>query len=87
MTKPISTVVDLIRQYGGVVSHAALDPSRSNFRTPAVDGLISFLLVCRCAVVQGDPICAPENTAYFADAFADYCADNGWTILQAKEMS
>ena len=81
MTKTLSTAVDLIRQYGGSVSHAALDPSRSIFRTPAVDGLIGFLLVRRCAVALGDPICAPENKAHLADAFADYCADKGWSIL------
>ncbi|MDD5410042.1 MAG: phosphatidylglycerol lysyltransferase domain-containing protein [Methylobacter sp.] len=81
MTKPLSTALDLIRQYGGPVSHAALDPSHTIFRTPDVDGLISYLLVCRCAVVQGDPICAPENKAKLADAFADYCAGKGWSIL------
>ncbi len=81
MTKPLSTTVDLVRQYGGPVSHAALDPSYCTFRTPAVDGVISFLLVRRCAVVQGDPICAPECKARLADAFADYCAENGWSIL------
>jgi lysylphosphatidylglycerol synthetase-like protein (DUF2156 family) len=81
MTKSLSTTVDLIRQYGGVVSHAALDPSHFSFRTPNVEGLISFLLVNRCAVVHGDPICAPENTTFLADAFVDYCADNGWSII------
>ena len=81
MTKPLLTVVDLVRQYGGAVSHAALDPSHSTFRTPDIDGLISFLPVCRCAVVQGDPICAPEHKPRLADAFADYCADKGWSIL------
>lgn len=81
MTKPLSTAVDLIRQYGGAVSHAALDPSNRSFRTPAIDGLISYLLVCRCAVVQGDPICAPENKVSLAVAFADYCTGSGWSIM------
>lgn len=81
MTKPLSTAVDLIRKYGGVVSHAALDPSHRSFRTPAVDGLISFLLVCRRAVVQGDPICAPEDTACLAVAFSGYCSGNGWSVI------
>jgi len=81
MTKPLSTVVDLVRQYGGVVSHAALDPSHSTFRIPDIDGLISYLPVSRCAVVQGDPICAPEHKAQLADAFADYCASKDWSIL------
>jgi hypothetical protein len=81
MIKPLSTIVDLVRQFGGPVSHAALDPSHCTFGIPAVDGLISFLLVRRCAVVLGDPICAPENKFHLADSFADYCAVNGWSIL------
>lgn len=63
------------------MSHAALDPSHSTFRTPAIDGLISFLLVHRCAVVFGDPICAPDDKPRLTDAFASYCAGKDWTIL------
>jgi lysylphosphatidylglycerol synthetase-like protein (DUF2156 family) len=81
MTKPLSPVVELVRRYGGVVSHAAMDPAHSTFRIPDIDGLISYLPVCRCAVVQGDPVCAPEHKAQLADAFAGYCAGKGWSIL------
>jgi len=81
MIESPSSAEYLVRQYGGPVSHAALDPSHSTFRTPAVDGLICYLLVRRYAVVQGDPICAPENKIRLADAFADYCAGKGWSIL------
>lgn len=81
MTEPLLTTVDLVRQYGGPMSHAALIPSISTFHTPAVDGLISFWLVGRCAVMTGDPICAPENKTGLADAFADHCADKGWSIV------
>lgn len=79
--RPHSTVVELVRRHGGPVSHAALDPSRSIFRIPGIDGLIGFLLVRKCAVVMGDPICAPEHKAPLADAFAAYCADKGWSVL------
>ncbi|MDD2660389.1 MAG: DUF2156 domain-containing protein [Methylococcales bacterium] len=78
---PHSTAVELVRRHGGPVSHAALDPSQSIFRIPAIDGLIGFLLVRRCAVVIGDPVCAPEHKAPLADAFAAYCADKGWSVL------
>lgn len=81
MNQSLTTTVDLVRQYGGPVSHAALDPSRRMFRTLTVEGVISFMLVNRCAVVMGDPICAPANKTLLADAFADYCAEIGWTIL------
>jgi lysylphosphatidylglycerol synthetase-like protein (DUF2156 family) len=84
---PHSTAVELVRRHGGPLSHAALDPSRSIFRIPGIDGLISFLLVRRCAVVMGDPICAPEDKAQLADAFAAYCAGKGWSVLYSTVSS
>ena len=78
---PISSIVELVRRHGGPVSHAALNPSLSLFRVPGIDGLVCFQVVRRCAVVQGDPICAPEHKTSLADAFAAYCADNGWIFL------
>jgi lysylphosphatidylglycerol synthetase-like protein (DUF2156 family) len=78
---PLPSPVELVRRYGGPVSHAALDPSRSIFRTPGIEGLICFLVVRRCAVVLGDPVCAPEHKISLADAFASYCSNNGWSIL------
>ena len=73
-------MVELVRRHGGPVSHAALDPSRSIFRAPGIDGLIGFLVVRRCAVVLGDPVCAPEHKTSLADAFATYCSNNGWSV-------
>jgi len=81
---PLSSDVELVRRYGGVVSHAALDPSRSTFRAAGIDGLVGFLVVRRCAVVLGDPVCAPEQKAPLADAFAAHCAGKGWSILYAN---
>jgi lysylphosphatidylglycerol synthetase-like protein (DUF2156 family) len=81
---PISSAVELVRRYGGPVSHAALNPSLSIFRTSGIDGLIGFQVVQRCAVVQGDPVCAPEHKTSLADAFATYCANNGWTFLYSS---
>jgi lysylphosphatidylglycerol synthetase-like protein (DUF2156 family) len=78
---PLSSSVELVRRYGGPVSHAALDPSRSIFRAPGIEGLICFLVVRRCAVVLGDPVCAPRHKTSLADAFAAYCSNNGWSIL------
>jgi lysylphosphatidylglycerol synthetase-like protein (DUF2156 family) len=77
----LSPVVELVRRYGGPVSHAALDPSRSIFRVPGIDGLIAFLPTYKGAVVLGDPVCAPENKAALADAFAAHCAGNNRSIL------
>jgi lysylphosphatidylglycerol synthetase-like protein (DUF2156 family) len=76
-----SSEVELVRRHGGPVSHAALAPSRSIFRTPGIDGLIVFMPIRRCAVVFGDPVCAPEYKAALADAFAEHCADNNCSIV------
>ncbi|MGZ5001263.1 MAG: phosphatidylglycerol lysyltransferase domain-containing protein, partial [Methylomonas sp.] len=81
MTEPVSNIVDLVRQYGGPMSHSALIPSICHFRTPAIEGLISHWQGGRCAVVMGDPICAPGNKAALARAFEDHCADEGWSIV------
>lgn len=78
---PISSPVELVRRYGGPVSHAALDPSHSIFRAPGIDGLIGFLVVHRCAVVLGDPICDPVHNIALANAFSTYCSNNGWSII------
>jgi lysylphosphatidylglycerol synthetase-like protein (DUF2156 family) len=77
----LPTIVDLVRRYGCSVSHAALSPQHSIFRAPGIDGLVGFLVMRQCAVVLGDPICAPEDKTALADAFAAHCADNGWPIL------
>ena len=81
MTNPLSPAVELVRRYGGPVSHAALNPSLSLFRTPNIDGIIGYQLVHRCAVVQGDPVCASEYKTELAEAFASYCTNNGWNFL------
>jgi lysylphosphatidylglycerol synthetase-like protein (DUF2156 family) len=79
--RPFYSDVELVRRYGGPVSHAALNPSLSLFRIPDIDGLIGFQLVQRCAVVQGDPVCASEYKSALADAFASYCTNKGWGFL------
>ncbi len=78
---PSSSEVELVRRYGGPVSHAALAPMISTFRIPDIDGLIGFLAVHRCAVVLGDPLCVPERQAQLADAFGAHCADNHWSVI------
>jgi lysylphosphatidylglycerol synthetase-like protein (DUF2156 family) len=84
---PLSSPVELVQRYGGPLSHAALDTSHSIFRTSGIHGLIGFLVVQRCTVVFGDPVCAPEHKTALADAFATYCADNSWPILYSTATS
>ncbi|MEY3879969.1 MAG: hypothetical protein RIQ94_764 [Pseudomonadota bacterium] len=87
-TKPILSTVELVRRYGGPISHAALDPNNLIFHSDdVVNGLITFRVIGRCAVVFGDPICAPENSTTLADAFSIYCDAKGWSIVYSAVSS
>ena len=77
----ISSNIELVRRYGRGLSHATLDPSCNNFRVPHIDGLIGFRVIRQCAVVYGDPLCAPGQKSGLADAFSAHCAANGWFVL------
>jgi lysylphosphatidylglycerol synthetase-like protein (DUF2156 family) len=86
-TTQILSTVDLVRRYGGPISHAALDPNNSIFHSTDVNGLITFRVIGRCAVVFGDPICAPENSTTLADAFSIYCDAKSWSIVYSAASS
>jgi phosphatidylglycerol lysyltransferase len=79
--RPSSPVVELVRRYGGPVSHAVLAPSHSIFRARGIDGLIGFLPSKQRSVVLGDPICASEDKTTLADAFSEHCAANNSSII------
>ncbi|MGZ4958988.1 MAG: phosphatidylglycerol lysyltransferase domain-containing protein [Methylomonas sp.] len=83
----LSSDIDLVRRYGGPVSHAALNPSHRTFRSPGIDGMVGFLLAQGCAVALGDPMCAPEQRDELTAAFAKYCADNKWSVIYAVATS
>lgn len=75
------SIIELVRCYGGPVSHAALDPTNSIFQDVDIEGLITYRVIKCCAVVFGDPVCAPEIKAALLDAYTVYCNDNGWSIV------
>ena len=62
-------VVEMVRRWGGCTTDAVLDPAMKFFSTPDVEGIVSYRPEWGCAVVYGDPICAPENMATLATAF------------------
>ena len=79
----LTSDIELVRRYGGPVSHAALDPSCNLFSVPGIAGLIGFLPTHGSAVVLGDPICAPAHKAALADAFAAHCNNHNRSIVYA----
>ncbi len=62
-------IVELVRKWGGSTTDAALDPRMLSFTVPHVSGFISYRLACGCAIVFGDPICAPSDQSALTQAF------------------
>src|SRR5262245_50974937 len=66
-------IVEFVRRWGGLATDALLDPQCQYFRTPEIDGFIGYRIECGCAVVFGDPVCAPDDTFQLARAFHKFC--------------
>lgn len=74
-------IVSSVRQWGGIVSDAILDPSTKTFSIPSIKGLIGYKNTCNRAVVYGDPLCAPEDLEQLSRAFHDFAQKQGWKII------
>jgi lysylphosphatidylglycerol synthetase-like protein (DUF2156 family) len=74
-------VTERVRQFGGALSHALLDPSCRGFETDGVEGVVAFDVVGKCAVVFGDPICANAQREALEAAFEAYCREHGWSTI------
>lgn len=72
---PIPTraqLVEWVRQWGGSTSDAILDPAVKIFSMPDIKGFIAYRLSHGCAIVFGDPICAPADVAVLTKAFHQF---------------
>lgn len=67
------TVLENIRQWGGLNSDAILDPHCEIFTHPDVEGLIGHRVAGQCAVVFGDPVCSPADREKLVEAFHSQC--------------
>lgn len=75
------TIEKFVYQWGGSASEAVLDNSCEIFTVPEIGGCIGYLVECNCAVVFGDPICAPDEAIPLAKAFTKFCETKGWTVI------
>ncbi len=75
------SLLEILRQWGGVASDAVLDPICKIFRVVHINGFIGYRLDSSCAVVYGNPISAPEDTIALALAFESYCKKQGWSTV------
>lgn len=74
-------VAEYIREWGGSASIALLDPACEHFVIPNCKGMIGYRTESNCAVVLGDPVCAPSHKADLVHSFHDYCKENGKNII------
>lgn len=62
-------IVELVRRWGGSTTDAVLDPAIQIFEHPGIVGFVGYRLELGCAIVFGDPICAPADRELLAQAF------------------
>lgn len=70
-----------VHRWGCSISEAVLDPACQFFHVPNIDGLIGYRLESNCAVIYGDPICAPNDMPLLAEAFHLYCQERKRNII------
>ncbi|KIA76937.1 phosphatidylglycerol lysyltransferase domain-containing protein [Parachlamydia acanthamoebae] len=51
------------------------------FQVPACKGVIAYRIEYGCAVVFGEPICPPEETAKLAEAFHQHCQKSNLNVI------
>ncbi len=67
-----ASIVELVRRWGGSTTDAVLDPAMQIFEHPGIAGFVGYRLELGCAIVFGDPICAPADRELLAKAFHRY---------------
>lgn len=73
--------VDLVRRYGGPISHSALLPTCSLFRVPDIEGVLGFRVHHGYAVVLGDPLCQESHQERLISAFLEYTSRKRLSVI------
>jgi lysylphosphatidylglycerol synthetase-like protein (DUF2156 family) len=74
-------LAELIKRWGTPVSALLISLPYRLFRVPNLEGAIGYQLVGNCAVVIGDPLCAPNETALLAEEFHLHAQKCNWSIV------
>lgn len=72
-SKKPESLASLVRRLGNPESTTLLLSSCRFFQVPHIDGVIVYQESGKCAVVVGDPICLPKDTAELTQAFHLHC--------------
>lgn len=73
--------VDLMRRFGGPISHAALLSSCQIFRVAGIEGLLGFRVHHGHAVVLGDPVANEVHWKTLYEVFLTYAAEQGLSVI------
>lgn len=65
----------IVKRLGNPESTTLLHSPCKIFQIDQVDGVIGYYQVANCAVVIGDPICLPQDTAELTNAFHLHCQE------------
>ncbi len=76
-------LVKQVRLWGDLNTDAILDPRCQTFTFPGIKGLIGYRIESNCAIVFGDPICAPADKLPLAQAFDNYCREKSLKVVYA----
>jgi len=71
----------LFVKYGSAASEAMFDFPCHFFKKPKCMGIIPYRIEHRCAIVFGEPICPPEETAKLTQAFHEFCHESNLNVI------
>lgn len=74
------SLVRHVRRWGDLNTDAILDPACNIFSIPEIDGCIGYREEAQCAIVFGEPLCAPADKARLAEAFQSFCQEQNLTV-------
>lgn len=74
-------IVHFVREYSKSNSDALLDPSCKFFSLPDIEGMIGYRFEAGCAIVYGDPACAPEHRQSLVEAFHTFCEEQDKEVV------
>lgn len=77
----IQPFVKSIHKWGCSISEAVLESPCHYFSIPEIDGFIGYQICQGCAIILGDPVCAPDNKPALAKAFSKHCEQHQLSFI------
>lgn len=75
-------IVEWVHRWGGhTVIESLIDPTCSIFTIPHLEGFVGYRANRGCAVVFGDPVCAPADREHLVNAFHSFCEEDKKNVL------